>query len=90
VKAQPSNPAIEDRINAMNVLMLNNRFRVSTKCKYLLRALETQAFDKSGKPEKGIGGLDDKSGPADAAGYVITALAGLRRYATGGSSFRTY
>jgi hypothetical protein len=70
--------------------MLNNRFRVSTKCKYLLRSLETQAFDKSGKPEKGIGGLDDKSGPADAAGYVITALAGLRRYATGGSSFRTY
>ena len=90
VKAQPSNPAIEDRVNAMNVLMLNNRFRVSTKCKYLLRSLETQAFDKSGKPEKGIGGLDDKSGPADAAGYVITALAGLRRYATGGSNFRTY
>lgn len=90
VKTQLSNPAIEDRVNAMNVLMINKRFRVSTKCKYLLRALETQAFDKHGKPEKGIGGLDDKSGPADACGYVITALAGLRRYVTGGSNFRTY
>lgn len=90
VKTQLANPAIEDRVNAMNVLMINKRFRVSTKCKYLLRALETQAFDKHGKPEKGIGGLDDKSGPADACGYVITALAGLRRYVTGGSNFRTY
>lgn len=90
LKTQLSNPAIEDRINAMNVLMIANRLRISTKCKYLLRSLETQAFDRSGKPEKGIGGLDDKSGPADAAGYVIHALAGLRRYQTGGSSFRTY
>lgn len=90
VKAQPSNPAIEDRVNAVNVLMINNRLKVHPTCKYLVRALETQAFDKHGKPEKGIGGLDDKSGPADAAGYAIHALAGLRRYATGGSSFRTY
>lgn len=90
IKTQLANPAIEDRVNAMNVLLLAKRLRVSNKCKYLLRSLETQAFDKQGKPEKGIGGLDDKSGPADAAGYVITALAGLRRYATGGSNFRTY
>jgi len=90
VKTQLANPAIEDRVNAMNVLMINKRFRVSNKCRYLLRSLETQAFDKHGKPEKGIGGLDDKSGPADACGYVITALAGLRRYQTGGSAFRTY
>jgi PBSX family phage terminase large subunit len=90
VKAQMSNPQIEDRINAMNVLMINNRFRVSSKCKYLLRALETQAFDDRGKPDKSGRGLEDKSGPADACGYVVTALAGLRRYQTGGSAFRTY
>jgi PBSX family phage terminase large subunit len=90
VKAQLSNPQIEDRINAMNVLMIHNRFRVSPKCKYLIRALETQAFDDRGKPEKTGRGLEDKSGPADACGYVITALAGLRRYQTGGSAFRTY
>jgi PBSX family phage terminase large subunit len=90
IKNQLSNPAIEDRVNAMNVLLIANRLRVSNKCKYLIRSLETQAFDKLGKPEKGIGGREDKSGPADAAGYAVHALAGLRRYATGGSSFVTY
>ena len=90
VKAQPSNPAVEDRINAMNVLMIHKRFRVSTRCRYLIRSLETQAFDDKGRPDKSGRGVEDKSGPADACGYVITALAGLRRYATGGSNFRTY
>ena len=90
VKNQLSNPAIEDRVNAINVLLLANRIRISNKCKYLIRSLETQAYDATGKPEKGRGGLDDKSGPADAAGYAIHALAGLRRYATGGSNFVTY
>ena len=90
VKAQPANPAVEDRINAMNVLMIANRFRVSTRCRYLIRSLETQAYDDRGRPDKSGRGIDDKSGPVDAAGYIVTALAGLRRYATGGSSFRTY
>lgn len=90
VKAQPANPAVEDRINAMNVLMIANRFRVSPRCRYLIRALETQAYDDRGRPDKSGRGIDDKSGPVDAAGYIVTALAGLRRYATGGSSFRTY
>jgi hypothetical protein len=70
--------------------LIANRLRISSKCKYLIRAFETQAFDKLGKPEKGVGGREDKSGPVDAAGYAIHALAGLRRYATGGSSFVTY
>lgn len=90
VKNQLSNPAIEDRVNALNVLLLANRLRISNRCKYLIRSLETQAYDSTGKPEKGRGTLDDKSGPVDAAGYAIHALAGLRRYASGGSSFTTY
>lgn len=90
VKAQPSNPAVEDRVNAMNTLFIQNRLRVSPKNRYLIRSLETQAFDTTGKPEKGRGGLDDKSGPVDAAGYPIHALAGLRRYTTGSSTFSTY
>jgi PBSX family phage terminase large subunit len=90
VKAQPANPALEDRINAMNVLMISNRFRVHTRCRYLIRSLETQAFDDKGRPDKSGRGIEDKSGPVDAAGYIVTALAGLRRYATGGSNFRTY
>jgi PBSX family phage terminase large subunit len=90
VKNQLSNPAIEDRVNALNTLFIKNRVRISNRCKYLIRSLETQAYDTSGKPEKGRGGLDDKSGPVDAAGYALHALAGLRRYASGGSSFVTY
>jgi hypothetical protein len=90
IKDQLSNPAIEDRVNAINVLLLANRLRVSSVCRYLTRSLETQAYDSTGKPEKGRGGTDDKSGPVDAAGYVTHALAGLRRYATGTSTYAVY
>ncbi len=85
VKAQPSNPQIADRVNSINVLLIANRLKVSNRCKYLIKSLEQQCYDKSGKPEKGIGGKDDVSGPVDALGYGMTFLAPLRRYQTGGS-----
>ena len=90
VKTQSANPQIADRVNAVNVLLLSDRLKVHNRCKYLIKSLEQQTYDKSGKPTKGIGGLDDISGPVDALGYGITYLAPLRRWATGGSSFRTY
>lgn len=90
LKEQRSNPAIEDRVNAMNVLLMSDRLRVHPRCKHLIKSLEQQAYDKSGKPEKGGSGLDDPSHPVDAAGYAIWALNPLRRYASGGSDFRTY
>ena len=52
--------------------------------------METQAYSKTGKPEKGIGGKDDVSGPVDALGYGIHYLAPLRRWTAGGSSIRVY
>jgi hypothetical protein len=90
IKNQNSNPEIADRVNCVLVLLLANRLRVSSKCRYLLKGLEQQAYDQNGKPEKGRGGLQDISGPIDALGYAIHKLAPLQRYATGGSSFRTY
>ena len=90
LKNQSANPQIADRVNAVNVLLLADRLKVHSRCKYLIKSLEQQTYDKSGKPTKGIGGLDDISGPVDALGYGITYLAPLRRWATGGSSFRTY
>ena len=90
VKAQTANPQVADRVNAVNVLLLANKLRVHGKCKYLTKAMLQQAFDKTGKPEKGIGGLEDKSGPVDALGYAITYLAPLRRYQTGGSTVRVW
>ena len=90
LKEQAANPAIEDRVNAMNVLITKDLLHVSPRCKYLVRSLEQQAYDKNGKPFKGGSGLDDPSHPVDAAGYVINVLAPLKRWATGGSRFRTY
>ena len=90
VKAQTANPPVSDRINCINVLLLANRLLVHPRCKYLVKSLEQQAFDKTGKPEKGIGGLDDISGPVDALGYGCYYLAPLRRFATGGSNFRVW
>jgi len=69
-------------------LLLNNRLRIHPRCKYLIRALETQTYNSKGTPDKSGSGLEDKSGPVDAMGYVIYSLAGLRRYQTGGSNFQ--
>ncbi|MFZ9960584.1 MAG: phage terminase large subunit, partial [Candidatus Limnocylindrus sp.] len=74
LKEQSANPAIEDRVNAMNVLLMNNRLYVGPRCKYLQKSLEQQAYGKDGKPEKGGTGLDDPSHPVDAAGYAISYL----------------
>lgn len=90
VKEQTANPAIEDRVNAVNVLLMNDRMRVGPGCKHLIKSLEQQAYDKAGKPEKGGSGLDDPSHPVDAAGYLVSYIAPLRRWLTGGSRFRTY
>jgi PBSX family phage terminase large subunit len=90
VKNQMANPQVADRVNAINVLLLADRLKVHNRCKYLIKSLEQQTYSKTGSPEKGIGGLDDISGPVDALGYSITYLAPLRRWATGGSSWRTY
>ena len=90
VKAQSANPQISDRVNSINVLLLSNNLRVHPKCKYLIKSLEQQAFDKTGKPEKGIGGKDDISGPVDALGYAISYLAPLRRWGVGESKWRVW
>jgi PBSX family phage terminase large subunit len=90
IKVQSANPQISDRINSVNVLLLADRLKVHNRCKYLIKSLEQQAYDKTGKPEKGIGGLDDISGPVDALGYAISYLAPLRRWTVGGSKFRVY
>lgn len=90
IKEQLSNPAIEDRVNAMNVLIMSDRLKVGPRCKHLIKSLEQQAYDKTGKPEKGGTGMDDPSHPVDAAGYAVSYLAPLKRWVTGGSRFRTY
>lgn len=90
LKTQSANPAVEDRVNSINVLLRANRLKVHNRCKYLIKSFEQQAFTKQGKPEKGIGGPTDISGPPDAAGYALSWLAPLRRWTAGGSTFRVW
>ncbi|WP_269915515.1 phage terminase large subunit family protein [Acinetobacter sp. HY1485] len=67
-----TNPAIKDRLNACNAMILNaqgeRRIYINTdKCPNLTEALEQQAYDKHGMPDK-EGGFDHVN---DAFGYFI-------------------
>jgi len=72
IKVNPSNPAVKDRINAVDAMTLNadglRRWKINTDaCPALTEAQEQQAWDKSGEPDK-------KSGhdhPNDAIGYFM-------------------
>nr|DAE39880.1 MAG TPA: large terminase [Caudoviricetes sp.] len=72
VRVNSTNPAVADRINAMNALIRNGegarRYRVNThRCPKLTEALEQQAYDKNGQPDKSSG-VDHV---IDAAGYPV-------------------
>jgi hypothetical protein len=72
VKVNSHNPAVKDRINAMNALILNDRgerrLKVNTsQCPFFTEALEQQAYDSHGDPDKSTG-HDHHN---DAGGYRI-------------------
>lgn len=75
VRVNSTNPAIVDRVNAVNALILNGagerRLKVNTnRCPQLTDALEQQAYDKNGMPDKSSG-VDHI---IDAAGYPLAFL----------------
>jgi len=90
VISQQSNPLIQDRINAVNVLISRGQLRVGNGCKHLIRTLEQHAFDDKGKPEKGGVGMDDLSHAGDAMGYAVYRLAGIRQWKTGNAGWSVY
>jgi hypothetical protein len=62
-----ANPPVKDRVNTLNVLFRDRRVTVdATAAPVLTRALETQALDKSGEPDK-RGDIDHG---IDALGYL--------------------
>lgn len=72
VNVGTTNPAVKDRVNAVNALVLNaenkRRLRVNTRlCPVFTEALEQQAYDKNGEPDKTTG----HDHPNDAAGYFL-------------------
>jgi hypothetical protein len=67
-----SNPAVRDRVNAFNGLILNDngerRFKINThQCPVTTEALEQQTWDTNGEPDKTSG----HDHPVDAEGYFI-------------------
>jgi hypothetical protein len=69
VCANPANPAVKDRILAMNKMLETRAYKVNPDtCPVYVESLEKQPYDKHGEPDK-AGGLDH---PVDAAGYFIT------------------
>ena len=85
VSPQQSNPLIQDRINAINVLIEQRKIKVGNGCKNLIRTFEQHAYDDKGKPEKGGIGMDDLSHSGDAAGYAVYRLAAIRQWKVGSS-----
>ena len=69
--ANPANPAVKDRVLSVNAMLNKDgrrRYRVNPEtCPHLVEALEKQAYDKFGEPDK-KSGMDHV---LDAAGYVI-------------------
>lgn len=83
VRVNSTNPAISDRVNAVNALILNGdgqrRLLVNTnRCPRLTDALEQQAYDKNGMPDKSSG-VDHV---IDAAGYPIAHLYPIKKPVT--------
>lgn len=83
VRVNSTNPAIMDRVNAVNALILNGqgerRLKVNThRCPHLTDGLEQQAFDKNGMPDKSSG-IDHV---IDAAGYPLAHMFPVKKPAT--------
>lgn len=71
VDAPNANPAIRDRVNAVNALLAHGKLLVNTdKCPEFTNAMETQGYTTKGEPEKydDHPAIDDW---ADSAGYMI-------------------
>lgn len=80
VQAPASNPPVKDRVNAMNAMFLNaegaRRYLVNVdRCPTYAEALEQQAWDDNGEPDKQTG----HDHPNDAGGYFIAFDYPIRR-----------
>jgi phage terminase large subunit len=68
IMVNPANPAVKDRVLAMNRLIRERKYLVNPQtCPELVESLERQAYDKNGDPDKAAG-FDHV---LDATGYCI-------------------
>jgi len=77
INAPKRNGKVQDRVNAVNLLLQQDRFKVNTKkCPNIARALEQQAYDASGQPEK-FAGASTNDDWNDAMGYFLVRKFGI-------------
>lgn len=79
INAPKTNGHVENRVNSYNVKLSKNEFKINTlKCPRSTEALEQQAYDKNGSPEKfgGAATIDDWN---DAQGYFIVRKFGINK-----------
>ena len=72
VRVGTHNPAVRDRVLAVNSMLLNDkgerRWKINTdRCPKLTESLEQQAYDTNGEPDKTTG----HDHPNDAVGYFV-------------------
>jgi hypothetical protein len=72
VVVDDANPAVRDRVNAVNAMILNDagerRWKINTDaCPVTTEAFEQQAYDNNGEPDKTSG----HDHPPDAQGYFL-------------------
>ena len=72
IDVNPANPAVKDRINAVNAMILNDtaerRWTINVDaCPTTTEAIEQQAYAASGEPDKTTG----HDHPPDALGYFV-------------------
>ncbi|UVM64435.1 terminase large subunit [Pseudomonas sp. B21-009] len=89
IRVNSTNPAIADRVNAVNALILNGqgerRLKINTnRCPHLTDGLEQQAYDKNGMPDKSSG-VDHLN---DAGGYPLSFLFPISKPMTTTQSLR--
>ncbi|MNN39744.1 Terminase-like family protein [compost metagenome] len=89
IRVNSTNPAIADRVNAVNALILNGqgerRLKINTnRCSHLTDGLEQQAYDKNGMPDKSSG-VDHLN---DAGGYPLAFLFPISKPMTTTQSLR--
>lgn len=83
VRAESRNPAVRDRVLAVNAMLLNDkgerRWSINTdRCPRLTESLEQQAYDAGGEPDK-TSGHDHAN---DAVGYFIVKRWPIARHVT--------
>lgn len=84
VRVNSTNPAVQDRVNSVNSLILNGegerRLKINTHtCPKFTEGLEQQAYDKNGQPDKSSG-VDHV---LDGGGYPLAYLFPIKRKSQG-------